>query len=88
MKKINLRNLLSVLVLLVLSVFVAAGCKPAVCSQMVRCCEEVIEVEGVGAACGPMAKELSNEATCESVLQTIGYMMEDRQQELPQACRM
>lgn len=73
--------------LLVLVLFSGTGCKPAVCGQMMKCCEEVKEVEGVGAACGPMAKGLSHEGTCQSVLDTIGYMLEDKQQAVPEICR-
>ncbi len=80
-------------VLLIFSIFtmlgmsLTTGCKPAECRQMVRCCDEVKDVEGVGAACGPIAKDLDNDKTCTSVLQTIGYMLEDKQLPVPEVCR-
>lgn len=87
MKTLSSQVLPIFLILTVLGMALTTGCKPAECRQMVRCCEEVKDVEGVGAACGPMAKELSNDKTCTSVLQTIGYMLEDKQLPVPEVCR-
>ncbi len=87
MKTMNSQVLLIVLILTVLGMTLTTGCKPAECRQMARCCEEVKDMEGVGAACGSIAKDLINDKTCTSVLQTIGYMLEDKQLPVPEVCR-
>jgi len=79
------RNLLPLAMLLALALF-ATGCKAAECRQMLECCAEVEDVKGVGSSCKGLAQDTRDPYTCRTVTRTVRYMLEDRDQEIPQAC--
>ncbi|TXD42990.1 hypothetical protein FRC96_02245 [Lujinxingia vulgaris] len=62
------------------------ACKPAECRQMVECCAEVEDLPGVGASCKGLAQDTRDRYTCRTVTRTVRYMLEDREQPIPQAC--
>lgn len=64
------------------------GCRPAECQQMLECCEQAEDLDGVGAACDGLADDTRNPQTCTDVTRTVGYMFEDRDESVPQACRL
>lgn len=78
--------LLPAFALLSLSVTIG-GCRAAECQQMMQCCEQVEDVDGLGGACAGLADDTRDPQTCNDVIRTIGYMLEDRGEPLPDACR-
>lgn len=81
-------NVFSLLALLALTALVGTGCESDSCSRMKACCAEVGDVEGMGDACGDLAKNVTKPETCLSVVQTVSYMYEDKGLELPAACQI
>ena len=75
----------ALLVLMALSSL--AGCRAEECQKMLRCCEEVRDVEGVGGACGEMAQEVKDPTSCRSVVRAVNAMFEERGEEPPAVCR-
>ncbi|MBA2663796.1 MAG: hypothetical protein H0U74_16025 [Bradymonadaceae bacterium] len=75
------------LILLVSCAALSAGCKPAECRQMVRCCAQVEDIDGIGKSCGALAANVRDGATCTSIIETVGYMLEDKQQPVPAICK-
>ena len=65
----------------------ATGCRSKECARMLACCNQIKEMKGVGGACGPQANAVSDPKTCRTILKTVGYMFEEREKELPEACR-
>lgn len=80
-----LRTLLMIGVVATLALYTSA-CKPAECRQMVDCCAEVEDLPGVGASCKGLAQDTRDRYTCRTVTRTVRYMLEDREQAIPQAC--
>ena len=67
---------------------VGMGCKPDVCQRMTLCCQSVKDIKGMGSACTRLAEKTRKPETCSSVMQTVNYMLKDRKQPIPPACRM
>lgn len=80
-----IRRLVMFGVVAALATFTTA-CKPAECRQMVECCAEVEDLPGVGASCKGLAQDTRDRYTCRTVTRTVRYMLEDREQPIPQAC--
>ena len=55
---------------------------------MAECCSKVEELDGLGAACAGLAGDTRDPMTCRDVVRTIGYMLEDRDEALPEACQL
>lgn len=66
----------------------APGCRPPECQQMSRCCEELSDLEALGATCHSEGADTRDPTTCRDVLRTIGYMLQDRGEAIPPACRL
>lgn len=54
---------------------------------MLKCCEAVRHMDGVGPSCVGLAENTRDPATCESITRTISYMLEDRETTLPEECK-
>ena len=63
------------------------GCRAAECQQMLDCCEKVDQFDGVGGACSGLADDTRDPQTCNDVLRTIGYMLKDRDEPVPEVCQ-
>jgi hypothetical protein len=73
--------------LLVLLVSLAGlGCDNPTCQRMTDCCEAIEGVEGVGRACGDIARQLDDAESCRSVLEAVRAMYESRDDSVPEAC--
>lgn len=81
-----MKSIFFLTMLVAFSLVAGPGCASDECRQMQKCCAEVSDVEGMGAACGDLAKNVTKPETCRSVVKTVSYMYEDRGLELPQAC--
>lgn len=64
------------------------ACEADVCTQMRTCCAAIKDVEGVGIGCGKIAKNTKAPETCRSVLDTVKYMYQERDEPVPQACML
>jgi hypothetical protein len=64
------------------------GCKSKECNQMLRCCHAIEGKKGVGQACGGAATNVDDPNTCLTILESVKYMWENREEELPKACRL
>lgn len=73
--------------LTVVGLFLMTGCRAAECRQMSQCCSAVQNMDGVGPACKGLADGTKDPTTCRAVLRTIGYMLEDQDEPLPDSCR-
>lgn len=71
-----------------LSSAILSGCRSEICARMLVCCRKIENEQGVGEACGPRAAEVDDRKTCRSILETIGYMYEERDAEPPKACQI
>lgn len=71
----------------VLFVATLPACRSEVCARMLVCCRKIEDEPGVGKACGAKAAQVEDRETCRSILDTIGYMYEDRDEEPPKACQ-
>lgn len=80
------RLLFPLIVLLLLMAL--AGCRAAECKQMLDCCEQVEDLEGLGGGCADLAEGTRDPQTCRDVLRTVGYMLEDRDDSIPEACSL
>jgi hypothetical protein len=85
MKRIS--SILFVICFLALTLAFLAGCRARECQQMLRCCEVVKDHEGIGGACGELAQGVKDPNTCRTILRTIDVVFEERDEELPQACK-
>ena len=74
--------------LFVWGVSMMTACKPAECQQLVDCCAAVQDNERVGKSCGGLANGVSDPQKCQSITQTVGFMLESKGQEVPPACRV
>ena len=72
--------------LIILCCLISPGCEAAECTQMRQCCKAMTQVDGMGQACGALAEGTQDPATCNSVTQTVRFMLADRKMPLPQAC--
>ncbi len=63
------------------------GCRSPECQQMIDCCEQVEDLDGVGGACAGLATDTRDSQTCRDVVRTIGYMLDDRDASVPEACQ-
>ncbi|RDV38498.1 hypothetical protein DV096_06680 [Bradymonadaceae bacterium TMQ3] len=79
-------RLISTLGVIATLALLTTACKPAECRQMVECCAEVEDLPGVGASCKGLAQDTRDRYTCRTVTRTVRYMLEDREQPIPQAC--
>ena len=70
-------------VVLGLAVF---GCDNPTCKRMHECCEAIQGVEGVGRACGDIARQLDDADSCRSVLEAVRAMYDTREGSPPEAC--
>ena len=68
--------------------FSLIGCRAAECQQMLNCCETVEQLDGVGGACAGLAEDTRDPQTCNDVLRTIGYMLEERDESVPESCQL
>ena len=84
MKRSTLTSLLIAIVGLVVAL---SACRAPECQQMLECCAEVEELDGVGGACHDIAEDTRDPQTCRDVVRTIGYMLEDRDASMPEPCR-
>ena len=73
--------------LLVAVALIATGCRSKECARMLTCCQAVKDVDGVGDACGPRATGVDDPKTCQTIIETIGYMYEEKGKELPAECK-
>ena len=71
--------------LLALSI-VTTGCTTPECEVMSACCDAVADLEGLGSACGELSAGTNDRDTCRTVVDTIVYMLEDRDRPIPNAC--
>jgi hypothetical protein len=53
---------------------------------MHECCEAIQGVEGVGRACGDIARQLDDADSCQSVLEAVRAMYDSRESSPPKAC--
>ena len=67
---------------------VLTGCRSEECSRMMACCRAIEGKEGVGQACGQRARAVDDPNTCLTILESVEYMWENREDELPEACRV
>ncbi len=67
---------------------VLTGCRAPECQQMSECCSAVDDLDGVGGACVDIASDTRDPQTCREVVRTIGYMLDDRDRSLPEACKL
>lgn len=88
MTTITLWRRAAALLLTALALLGAAGCEDDLCTRMRTCCKAIKDVEGVGIGCGKIAKGTRAPETCRSVLETVGYMYQEREQQPPQACQL
>ncbi|MFB6351176.1 MAG: hypothetical protein ABEN55_10325 [Bradymonadaceae bacterium] len=72
---------------LVGTALLASGCRSKECARMMACCQQVKDVDGMGEACGPQANTVEDPKTCKTILETIGYMFEEKEKELPAVCK-
>ncbi len=79
--------LLTLLGVLLCATALLTSCRAEECRTMQACCEAMSDVEGTGAACKGLADQTRDPTTCRSVVRTLRYMMEDRGQEIPEACQ-
>lgn len=83
----KLRRLVVLVLVVALSGVVLAGCRSKECAKMVECCNRLVDVEGVGGVCESRARSVDDPKTCETVLETVVYMFEERDEEPPEVCR-
>ena len=82
-----MRVLLSILLLV--SLAISLGCRAAECRQMASCCDVVaeMEIQGLGGACADLATSTRDPQNCRDISRTVRYMLEDRDQPVPEACQ-
>jgi len=80
-------GLVAVMVLVGAAVLLS-GCRSKECARMMACCQQVQDVDGVGEACGPRANNVDNPKTCKTILETIGYMFDEKERALPDVCKL
>jgi hypothetical protein len=67
-------------------VVLTSGCRSKECARMMTCCQAIKDVDGVGNTCGSRASSVEDPATCQTILETVGHMFEEKEAELPEAC--
>lgn len=55
---------------------------------MLECCDAVEDLEGTGGACADLAQDTRDPQTCREILRTIGYMLEERDEPMPESCQL
>lgn len=72
-----------------LVVFVSlGGCRSEECARMVECCKAIEGTDGAGGICDARAEAVDDPKTCKTVLETVGYMFEERDEQPPEVCRL
>lgn len=84
----NLRRLVVLVFVAALCAIALAGCRSKECAKMVECCDRLVDVEGVGEVCESRARSVEDRKTCETVLEAVIYMFEERDEEPPEVCRI
>lgn len=74
-------------IVLLVAVVLSTGCRAPECQQMIDCCDQIEDIDDLDGACMGLADDSRDPQTCRDVLRTIGYMLEDRGEPLPDACR-
>lgn len=82
----NKTALITAAMLILLALSSLTSCRAEECQKMLRCCDEVSDTEGVGAACGDMAQGLKDPTACRSVVRAVNAMFEERGEEPPPVC--
>ncbi len=75
-------------VLLAIALIALSGCRAAECEQMLECCSQVEELDGLGGACADLATDTRDPQTCRTVVRTIGYMLDEREDPRPESCQL
>ena len=82
-----MRSTVRLLAIILISLAVTLGaCRAPECQQMLDCCQQVDELDGIGGACHDLADDTRDPQTCRDVVRTLGYMLEDRDEPIPDAC--
>jgi hypothetical protein len=76
-----------IVLLSLLILTLASGCRASDCEQMMQCCRSVKGLDGLGSACGSLAEGASDPNTCRSVTMTVRLMLERKQQPVPAVCQ-
>lgn len=63
------------------------GCRSKECARMEVCCQSIEEMESVGGACGRASAAVGDPQTCQTILETVRLMFEDREERPPKPCR-
>ena len=72
--------------IIIASAIALFGCRAPECQQMQECCSHIEELDGLGGACADLASNTRDPMTCRDVVRTIGYMLDDRDEIVPEAC--
>lgn len=72
---------------IVVGLFASLGCEAPVCKKMRACCAELNTEEWVGDACGSLAQNVHEPASCAAINDAIAAAAQSRKFPLPTACQ-
>ena len=55
---------------------------------MMACCQAIKQRDSVGEACGSRANAVDDPKTCKTILETVGYMYQQRNEPPPEVCQL
>jgi len=80
-------RLLFAVVALGVAMLAFQGCRSKECARMEVCCQKIEDLESVGTACGRASAAVGDPQTCQTILETVQLMFEEREEPPPEACR-
>jgi len=73
---------------LLASLLILPGCQDPVCRTMHACCAASKDLQGMGDACGDLAKDVRDPDTCRTIVETIQQMYVNHGKKAPPECSL